>query len=62
MCEVQGAVLSAMGVKDAGQKAIIWTMMDRVDKDSSYKPFWCALPQELQTGQPISSCFLATCH
>ncbi|GMH42506.1 hypothetical protein BSKO_10425 [Bryopsis sp. KO-2023] len=45
-----GMALDAMGVKDDGQKAVIWTMVDRVDKDSEHTPFWGALPNNIESG------------
>ena len=47
---VQGAVLSQFPQLSSDSIAVIWTMAERYDPDSSWRPFWASLPQNLDSG------------
>ncbi len=47
---LQGQALAALGI-EKDLMLLLYTMIDRHDKDSDFAPFWASLPERFMTGE-----------
>ena len=57
---LQGPVLTQFPQLADDSIAVIWTMVERHDKESPRAPFWQSLPNELHSGFSMSDSLLQT--